>query len=162
MDHVVVPPGDGKSFWFGGQGAIFKVPGADTGGSFAIIEHPTDPGRLVPPHVHTREDELSYVVEGEFGVRVGDQVFNAATGAYIYKPRGIPHTFWNAGTTPARLIEIIWPAGFEKFFEELAELYRGAPDPGQITALAERYGCSYSMDWVPELTAKYNLKLLGQ
>src|SRR5437867_9028781 len=121
MATIVLPPNAGKSVWLGGLGVDFKIAADATGGAFAIVEHPIEPGRLVPPHVHTREDEFSYVIEGEIGVRVGDQEAQAPQGSYIFKPRGVPHTFWNAGTQLARIIEIISPPGLDKFFEELAE-----------------------------------------
>ncbi len=116
---------------------------------------------MVPPHMHTREDEFSYVLEGEVGARIGDQVLQATPGCYIVKPRGILHTFWNAGSKRARLIEIISPAGFEKFFAEMADLFQGdgPPDFEKLTQLANRYGLTFDMNWIPELTAKYNLKL---
>jgi hypothetical protein len=73
----------------------------------------------------------------------------------------MPHTFWNAGPKPARIIEIISPAGFEKYFEEPAELIGagGTPDRSKLAALAVRYGLTYHLEWIPELVAKYNLKL---
>ena len=61
---IVVKPGEGRSVWLGGMGVVFKVSGADTGGAFAVVEHPIEPGRLVLPHVHQQEDEYSYVLEG--------------------------------------------------------------------------------------------------
>ncbi len=116
---------------------------------------------LVPPHTHTHthEDEFSYVLEGEVGARVGDQEVLAKPGSYIIKPRGVPHTFWNAGTKPARLLEIISPAGFEKYFVEMSEMMRsdGTPDVEKIAEIANRYGLSYEMDWISELVRKYNL-----
>jgi hypothetical protein len=60
--RVVVKPGEGRSVWLGGMGVVFKVSGADTGGAFAVVEHPIEPGRLVLPHVHLHEDEYSYVL----------------------------------------------------------------------------------------------------
>src|SRR5215467_8924351 len=63
LPQLVVKPAEGQSVWFGGMGVVFKVLGADTGGAFAIVEHPIEPGRLVLPHVHLREDEYSYVLE---------------------------------------------------------------------------------------------------
>lgn len=165
-EPVVVAPAEGKLVWLGSRfGVHFKIAGKVTGGSFSIVEHPIKPGELVTPHVHTREDELSYVIEGEIGVQVGDREFQAGPGCYIFKPRGVPHTFWNAGTERARLIEIISPAGFEKFFEELVELYPaggGSPEFQQVAELATRYGLTFQMDWVPALMAKYNVKLRWQ
>jgi hypothetical protein len=78
-------------------------------------------------------------------------------GCYVMKPRGLMHKFWNAGPGPARLLEVIAPAGFETYFIELAE----AEDPGRRQELAAKYGVTYSSDWVAELTSRYNLKLLG-
>jgi hypothetical protein len=89
---------------------------------------------------------------------VGDQEVTAGPGSYLFKPRGLMHTFWNAGPAPARLLEVIVPAGFEAYFAELAE----AGDPGRHTELAAKYGVTYSSDWVAELTSRYHLKLLGQ
>jgi quercetin dioxygenase-like cupin family protein len=156
--NIVVTPEEGRSVSLGGMGVIFKLGGADTGGAFAAIEHPIEPGRLVLPHVHQHEDEYSYVLEGVIGARVGDQEITAATGSYVIKPRGLMHTFWNPGPGPARLLEVIAPAGFEAYFVELAE----AGDPGRRQELAAKYGVTYSSDWVADLTSRYNLKLLGQ
>jgi Cupin domain len=97
------------------------------------------------------------VLEGTIGARVGDQEVIAGPGSYLIKPRGLMHTFWNGGPGPARVLEIIAPAGFEKYFVELAE----AGDPDLRPELSAKYGVTYSDEWVPELTAKYNLKLLG-
>jgi len=155
---IVVKPGEGRSVWLGGMGVVFKVSGADTRGAFAVVEHPIEPGRLVLPHVHQHEDEYSYVLEGTIGARVGDHEVVAGPGSYLLKPRGFLHTFWNAGPDPARILEVISPAGFENYFAELAAL----GDPSVRHELAVKYGVTYSSDWVAELAAKYNLKLLGQ
>lgn len=164
--RAIVPRDQGKLVSLGGVGVHFKIDGKETGGVFSIVEHPVQPGTLVPPHTHSNEDELSYVIEGEFGVKVGDQIFTATRGCYVFKPRGIPHTFWNAGNALARLVEIIFPSGFDRYFEEMAKLFPpdgGSPDFQEVAKLADRYGITFQMDWIPELVAKYpNLKLLGQ
>jgi len=158
VQKLVVKPGEGRSVWLGGMGVVFKISGAKTRGAFAVVEHPIDPGRLVLPHVHVHEDEYSYVLEGTIGARVGDHEVVAGQGSYVIKPRGLMHSFWNAGPGPARLLEVIAPAGFEKYFVELAE----PGDPNRRQELAAKYEVTYSDEWVPELTTKYNLKLLGQ
>jgi mannose-6-phosphate isomerase-like protein (cupin superfamily) len=155
---IMVKPGEGRSVSLGGMGVVFKVSGADTDGAFAIVEHPIEPGRLVLPHVHRHEDEYSYVLEGTIGARVGDHEVVAGPGSYLIKPRGLMHTFWNAGPGPARLLEIIAPVGFETYFVELAE----AGDPRRRRELAAKYGVTYSSAWVAELTSRFGLKLLGQ
>ena len=155
---VVVEPNEGKTVWLGGVGVVFKLSSKDTGGAFSVVEHPIKPGALVPPHVHTNEDQFSIVLEGKVGIRVGDQVIEATPGYQIFKPRGIPHTFWNSGDTLARLIDISSPGGFEKFFEEVALVF---PDLSRMEEVSRKFGTSWWPDWVPELTAKYNLKIYG-
>ncbi|HVU87417.1 MAG TPA: cupin domain-containing protein [Pirellulales bacterium] len=155
--HLSVKPGEGRSVSLGGMGVVFKVSGQDTGGAFAIVEHPIEPGRLVLPHVHQNEDEYSYVLEGTVGARVGDREFIAGPGSYLIKPRGLMHTFWNPGPAPARLLEVISPAGFEAYFLELAE----SDDPEARQALATKYGVTYSAEWVADLSSRYQLQLLG-
>ena len=108
---LIVRPGEGRSANLGGLGVDFKVWGHQTGGRFAIVEHPIQARCLIPPHTHKMEDELSYVLEGRVGVRVGDDEAEAGVGTYIYKPCGVPHTFWNPTDQPARLLEIICKAG---------------------------------------------------
>ena len=157
VQKLVVKPGERRSVWLGGMGVVFKISGAETRGAFAVVEHPIDPGRVLP-HVHVHEDEYSYVLEGTIGARVGDHEVVAGQGSYAIKPRGLMHSFWNAGPGPARLLEVIAPAGFEKYFVELAE----AGDPNRRQELAAKYEVTYSDEWVADLTCRYNLKLLGQ
>jgi quercetin dioxygenase-like cupin family protein len=142
----------------GSIGVGFRLGGEATGGQVAIVEHPFPPGALVPPHVHTREDEFSIVTAGAIGFRSGDDEVVLEAGGYISKPRGELHTMWNAGTVEARMIEIITPAGFERFFLELAESFEvGPPDPAALEALASSYGLFFDPTWVPELMDKYGL-----
>lgn len=160
MSDIMLTAAAGKLVWLGGLGVNFKLYGDHTGGAFSIVEHPVEPGTLVPPHTHTHEDEFSYILEGEIGARVGDQEIHATPGSYIIKPRGVPHTFWNAGAKPARILEIISPAGFEKYFLEMSEALRGdgPPDAEKISEIASRYGLTYEMSWIAELVRKYGLK----
>src|SRR5215213_6457970 len=78
---IVTEPGEGESVSLGGVGVDFKIPAEVTGGAFSVVEHPLDPGRLIPPHIHYREDELSYVVRGRIGVRIGDRDYLAGPAA---------------------------------------------------------------------------------
>src|SRR5262249_59773009 len=153
---TVVQPGAGTKGQLGSIGVEFKLWGHDTGGAVSIVEHPFPVGALVPPHLHTREDEYSIVTEGEIGFRSGEREVVLGPGGYITKPRGELHTMWNAGTSPARMIEVISPAGFEHFFRELADLTSARPpQPTQAMALAERYGLQGGQpDWLPGLIAR--------
>ena len=142
-----------------GLTATTRLSSAETG-SISIVEHVFSPGALVPPHTHTLEDEISYVVSGEIGFRSNGKEVSLAAGGYIVKPRGELHSMWNAGSSPARMIEIISPAGFEKYFVELAEAVAAAgrvPDPSTMGAIAGRFGLSFDMSEVPDLVARYGL-----
>lgn len=156
----VVQPGQGRSGGLvPGVGVVFKIDGEDTGGALSIVEHPFAVGALVPPHVHTLEDEYSIVLEGEIGFRSNDREVVLAAGGYIIKPRGEVHAMWNAGSTPARMIEVISPAGFEGFFRELTDMTAaGAPDPADMAALGARYQLPFAEpEWLPDVIARYNL-----
>src|SRR3954468_5962891 len=124
---TIVQPGKGRNGTLGTIGVDFKLWGADTGGAVSVVEHPFAVGALVPPHLHTREDEYSIVTGGEIGFRSGDREVVLAAGGYITKPRGEMHAMWNAGAVPARMIEIISPAGFEDFFREMADAVESGP-----------------------------------
>lgn len=165
--RLVVRPGEGSSVDLGGLGVVFKVWGEATGGALSIVEHPMEPRRLVPPHVHEAEDELSYVLEGTFGVRIGQLEAEAGPGSYIYKPKGILHTFWNPTNSPARMIELIFPAGFERFFEAVGPMVNSSRgDPADLQRqreeLGRRYQLRFDFSWVEDLKARHGLKLLGE
>ena len=119
---TIVKPGEGLAVdpSPGSVGVAFKLWGADTGGAVSIVEHPFPVGALVLPHLHTREDEYSIVTEGEIGFRSGDREIVLGAGGYITKPRNEMHAMWNAGNVPARMIEVISPAGLENFFKEVS------------------------------------------
>src|SRR5437868_7715351 len=132
----VVGPGDGKAGFLGSIGVRFMIDGDEAGERFSLVEHPMSARALAAPlHRHTREDEYSYVLEGQVGALLGEEVLIGEPGDLIFKPRGQWHTFWNAGEKPARILEIISPAGFERFFEELVEL--GGVTQAEPQTLAE-------------------------
>ncbi len=160
--RFLVEPAGGAVVMQGPLGVITKIPGTSTNGVISIVEHPVAPRLLVPPHVHQDHDEWSYVLEGRIGARVGDEEFIAETGSYILKPRQIPHVFWNPDDRPARILEIITPSGLEEMFARFGALgARGELTPETMAATAAEYGSTMFMEWVPELTARYGLTLLG-
>jgi mannose-6-phosphate isomerase-like protein (cupin superfamily) len=155
----VVGPSDGEWGFLGTIGVRFMIDGGEAGERFSLVEHPMSPRALAAPlHRHTREDEYSYVLEGRMGAMLGDEVVEAGPGDLVFKPRNQWHTFWNAGDEPCRILEIIAPAGFEKFFAEL-DAMGGAlnADPDELTALGERYGHHFKLESVPELLERFNL-----
>jgi mannose-6-phosphate isomerase-like protein (cupin superfamily) len=133
----IVGPDDAKEGFLGSIGVRFMIDGSDAGERFSLVEHPMSPRALAAPlHLHTREDEYSFVLEGRMGALLGDDVVEAGPGDLVFKPRNQWHTFWNAGDEPCRILEIISPAGFERFFRELSDM-GGAinADPDELTAL---------------------------
>lgn len=161
MARVTVAPAEGDEVSIGGLGVVFKVDGRETGGAFSVVEHPVAPGTLVPPHTHQHEDELTYVLAGTIGARVGGRDVALGPGSYLIKPRGVSHTFWNAGPEPARLLEIISPAGFEQYFRELAPVLASEPvvDPARIGEVAGRYGLTFQWEQVDELMKAHRVSL---
>jgi quercetin dioxygenase-like cupin family protein len=157
---TIVQPGEGGSGTLGSIGVDFKLWGTDTGGAVSMVEHPFPVGALVRPHMHTREDEYSIVTEGEIGFRSGDREVVLGAGGYITKPRNEVHAMWNAADVPARMIEVISPAGFENFFRELSEMLVSVsnPDVALIAELAGRYGLSFGQpEWLPDVISRFNL-----
>ena len=157
----IVGPGDGVEGFLGSIGVRFMIDGPDAGERFSLVEHPMSPRALAAPlHLHTREDEYSYVLQGRMGALLGDDVVEAGPGDLVFKPRNQWHTFWNAGDEPCRILEIIAPAGFERFFRELDGL-GGAlkADPDELAALNARYGLEMQPGTVPGLLERFGLQI---
>src|SRR5690242_21460812 len=157
----LVGPGDGAMGFLGSIGVRFMIDGSEAAERFSLVEHPMSPRALAAPvHRHTREDEYSYVLEGRMGALLGDDVVEAGPGDLVFKPRDQWHTFWNAGDEPCRILEIISPAGFERFFQELSDLGGVlAVGPEVLAELNERYGLEMRPDTVPELLERFGLQL---
>ncbi len=143
----------------GALGARFIMDGRPADGRFSLVEHPIVPrGLAAPVHMHTREDEFSFVLEGRWGFQLGSTVVYGEPGDLVYKPRDVWHAFWNATDEPARLLEIISPAGFEQMFVEAAELARTASDDaGAGVALTERYGLRFDLEATAPIVADHQL-----
>ena len=160
----VLGPRDGKLGFLGSIGVRFMIDQAESGGAFSLVEHPMSPRALAAPlHRHTREDEYSFILQGKVGALLGDDVLVGGPGDLIFKPRDQWHTFWNAGDEPARLLEIISPAGFEQFFHELSDLGGVANCPPETMGeLCARYGLEMDPASVPDLLTRFDLKFPGE
>ena len=157
----LVGPRDGKEGFLGSIGVRFMIDGFEASERFSLVEHPMSPRALAAPlHLHTREDEYSFVLQGRMGALLGDDVVEAGPGDLVFKPRNQWHTFWNAGDEPCRILEIISPAGFERFFRELSDM-GGAlkADPEALAQLNERYGFEMRPETVPELLERFGLRI---
>jgi len=160
----VVGPSDGKAGFLGSIGVRFMIDGDEADERFSLVEHPMSPWALAAPlHRHTREDEYSFVLEGRVGALLGDEVVVGGPGDLIFKPRDQWHTFWNAGDEPARLLEIISPAGFERFFAELVDLGGATQaEPQALAVLCARYELEMQPDSVPGLIERFGLRFPGE
>jgi quercetin dioxygenase-like cupin family protein len=156
----IVGAGDGKTGSLGSIGVRFMLAGAQTDERFSLVEHPMPARALAAPlHRHTNEDEYSYVLEGHVGALLGDEVLLGSPGDLIFKPRNQWHTFWNAGDDPARILEIISPAGFERFFDELVDLGGVThADPQTLADLCARYEIEMDPDSIPGLVRRFDLR----
>jgi len=157
----IVGPRDGSEGFLGSIGVRFLIDGSEADERFSLVEHPMSPRALAAPlHLHTREDEYSFVLEGRMGALLGDDVVEAGPGDLVFKPRNQWHTFWNAGDEPCRILEIISPAGFERFFQELVDMGGVLrADPVDVAQLSARYGLVLQPETVPELLDRFGLQL---
>lgn len=132
------------------------VRGSDTNGVLASLEQVLVPKAFIPPHTHSN-DVWVYVLEGEVGVLVDDEIAHARVGHWALKPRDIPHAMWNATDRPARIIEVLTPAGSEVWFEEIARL--DPTDSEAFDKACRRHGISFDREspWIPRLKQQYGL-----
>ena len=159
MEHLLkLATADGAHVRFGkALGTRRLLAAGATDGRFGIVEHDLPAGQLgAPIHTHEREDEYSYVLSGRLTVQLGDEVREAGPGELVVKPRGIPHTFWNAGTETVRFLEIISPAGFEEYFFALAEPFNARDLPG-MAAIRERFRLEVRPESIPILLERHGL-----
>lgn len=130
-----VPAGTGPMYWGPGDQVTFLVTGAESGGSCFILEGLAAPGGGPPPHIHHFEDESFYILEGTITLQAGGQTIHAKPGDFVHVPRGTVHSLKNEGSTPARALVVITPAGpagMQRFFEEAfdpAKDRSGSPPP---------------------------------
>jgi mannose-6-phosphate isomerase-like protein (cupin superfamily) len=156
----VVGPGEGLHAPLGSLASIHKAPSYVTDGQIAVVEH-TLPGHQLaaPLHRHSREDELTIVLDGRLGVLLGDHVVDAEPGSYVYKPRGQWHTLWNAGDEPLRFIELLIPGGVDEYFQQISSMLQAAsaPDPAVVRRMAAEYGIEFDFESVPSLCNRFGV-----
>jgi quercetin dioxygenase-like cupin family protein len=128
-------------------GMLYKLESRRVGGTVSVFEGVLPPGMRVGPHTHTREDERSFVIEGELTFTVGDERIEARAGSTVVKPRNVPHTFVNLGHAAARILEITSPGNLDDYYPELMPLLaRSSVSWAAVTELAARYGIHYHLD----------------
>ncbi len=151
MDHIrkilspkIVRDGEGKVVNVIGDIQTIKLTGKDTNGLFTLIEEYNDPGVMIPPHVHEKEDEVFKVLEGEMELTVGDTTTILKAGDLAFGPRGVPHSWKIIGNKKAKVILSVFPSGIEDMFEELGDLPPGPPDFPKVAEICGRYGITFT------------------
>lgn len=135
------PVATGPAFWGPGDHYRFLVTGEESGGAYFAMEALVPPGGGPPPHIHTREDETFYLIEGTIEFLLDDERVMAGPGDFVSVPRGTVHRFKNIGSDTARMILTFTPAGMEKFFEATLEPAPadGQEPPDNVDEVAARY-----------------------
>ena len=139
----VIKAGQGAGVNVLGSDITYKLTGNDTYGLLTVIEDFNAPGVGIPPHVHTREDEIFRVLEGEVEFMLGEEKLVLRAGDVAFAPRNVPHSWTVIGDRPARSLMIANPSGIERMFEELGKLAGGPPDLGKVAAICSRYGIEF-------------------
>ncbi len=156
----LIEPGEGRDLPI--LDITHKVTAAASGGSLLIDEWGLPPGGMIPPHTHDREDEYSFMLQGQLTCYIGGEVVLAREGSYVLKPRGLPHAFYNAGPDTVRVMEILAPgASFEGYFDEyegIVSLDTSDEDHKKARAeLGERYGITWHDDMIPEIRSRFGI-----
>ena len=136
---ILIDAGNGRTFTMLGTTMRLIGTAADTGGLYTVIEQVTPAGWGPPRHVHSREDEIFYILEGTYELHVGDERQTVSTGASAILPRHVPHGFRNVASTPGRLLSVITPGGLEEYFLAVAKC-SPPPNPAQLVQLARPFG----------------------
>lgn len=143
-------PGKGESVWLVGDLIEVKLSAEYTGGAYSMIEETSPPGGGPPPHLHRNEDEAFCVLEGEVEFLLGEGTIPASEGTCVHIPKDTLHTFRNVGAAPSRVLGVLTPGGFERFFLEAGEPAtegasgpEGEPDVGRIVEIGQRYGVEF-------------------
>ena len=144
---TIVAAGQGKKFNVLGHSITSVLTKKNTEGNYYVFEVITPPGLGIPPHVHDREDELIYVLEGEYQIMLGDKIFTANAGDEIYFPKYVPHSFQNTGSKAGKTLWTVTPGGnFEDFFDKLGALPAGKPDMQKVAAIFAAHGMEILID----------------
>lgn len=150
---IALAADEGEALWFIGSLTTIKASGASTAGRVAVIEHLSPRGSGSPLHVHRREDEWFYVLDGELAVWIGGRTISAPAGSFVYAPRNVAHTY-TVESDAARFLVVTEPAGFEDFVRALAHpavervIPPEATEPTDVEAMAR-------------LAADHGIEILG-
>lgn len=134
---------DGKVLNVIGDIQKHKLVGSDTGNQITEWVDDVDPGVGIPPHVHTKEDEIFRVIKGQVEIMVGEETTVLKEGDMAFAPKNVVHAWKVVGTEKAKMCTSAFPAGIEKMFTELSEMPAGPPDFGKVSEICGKYGISF-------------------
>lgn len=161
-EPVLLLPGEGDRGRVGASDLQFKLTTEHTNGLLASVQVDLAPGFLgAPPHLHRATDEIAYVLDGELTVLVEEKTFAVPAGGWHLRPRGLVHTFWNAGSVPVRFLDVFLPARHEAYMRGLAALFAGggSPTPGALAEVAGQHDIEFAWDRLPGIMERYGVRL---
>jgi quercetin dioxygenase-like cupin family protein len=153
-NEILLRPDEGKVIQVLQERMIFKVMSADTNGLYTLFVSSAEPGGGSPPHIHHREDEAFFILEGNYEFQLGDKTLELGPGSFLFVPRGIPHSGRNVGTTMSSMLVIVSPAGLENFFIEMGQPVTGTSTPATPGGPAD-------IEKLVTVTQKYGVELLA-
>ncbi|MDT0344053.1 cupin domain-containing protein [Streptomyces litchfieldiae] len=162
LPPAVTGPGDGFRLTHPKVSERVALPSTATGGASSVLDIVLAPGGLLAPvHTHRHEDETVYVAEGTVGAVLGEREIQAGPGTVLFAPRGVRHTFWNAGTGTTRLAMVIAPGNLDAYFAGIDEAIGSIADPDLNALLkhAEQFGISLDLGSVPDLGRRHRVAL---
>lgn len=162
MKPAVIRPDEARTLQLYDVAFRWGIGADQTDGQTSVLEVTIPPRTLIKPHVHSREDEYTVVLDGPIGVRTGDDVVEEVpAGSWLVKPRSVPHAMWNLGERPARVLEIVVPGGLERYFEQIEPILRqkGPEWTARYRQAADDYGLEILDDWTDELKERYGITL---
>lgn len=123
LDHIPlhVTKDDAPALWVVGDVVRIVLSGAQTNGTFALVDTFVSPGKGTPPHVHSREDETFIITEGEVEFWVDGKTIAVPAGGVLHAPKGIPHRYGNSTSVMARMYVVCTPAGMDQFFQDIGD-----------------------------------------
>jgi mannose-6-phosphate isomerase-like protein (cupin superfamily) len=152
LTHIL--PGEGRrSLWVLGELVTYKIPSHQTGGAYSLFEVASLPSTGPPPHIHHREDESFYILEGEYEFLSGRETLRAGAGSLLYIPKGALHAHKNVGEGEGRMLVTQTPGGlYERFFEEI-----GKPVDGDRGAFV--FEDQHAAERIMEAAATYGIEI---
>lgn len=141
---MIIEAGGARAVSLGPNRVTFLVGGEQAAGRYSLTEFAAapPPAPAAPVHIHHDADEAIYVLDGEFQVTLDGQQIGVSAGAFVFVPRGIPHTIANVGAAVGKMLVLLTPPGFEGYWNEMSQLLQrsdGPPDGAVVLALQHKY-----------------------